>query len=378
MRWVQWVGFAGGLLVVISTAGSLTRALVVPRGLTSRLAFMSERITRAIFLMISGWFHDYRAKDRILALLGPISMFALLVTWIVSFMLGYALMLWPLEAGSFHDAIRASGSAMFTLGFSVPHTHPAMYVQFIAAATGLIVVALQIAYLPTLYAAFNRREMLVTTLATRAGLPAWGPEILARHQLVRTIDALRPFYADWERWAADVGESHSNYPVLNYFRSPHPLRNWLLGLLATMDSAAMYLALCPSSVPSEARLMLRMGFVALRDIGAALGMEFDPDPLPNDPIQLTFEEFERGVARTAEVGFEIERTPAEAWQHFHGWRVNYEQIAYALADRIVAPPAAWSGVRTHVPGDPIPLQRPADRRPEQPGERTPRGAHWRV
>ena len=60
-------------------------------------------------------------------------------------------------------------------------------------------------------------------------------------------------------------------------------------------------------------------------------------------IQLSYEEFEAGVQRLLDVGFEIERSAEEAWPHFRGWRVNYEPIAYALAYRLDAVPALWSG-----------------------------------
>jgi hypothetical protein len=248
---------------------------------------------------------------------------------------------------------------------SVPRLGPSI-VYFSAAASGLFVVALQIAYLPTIYGAFNRRESLVTMLQSRAGSPAWGPEIVARHHLVGILDNLPQFYADWEEWAANVAESHTTYPVLIWFRSPHALRSWLIGLLAVLDSAALYLALNPSNAPSEARLCLRMGFTCLRDIAANLRMPFDPDPFPADPIQLSFEEFLGGVHRLEESGYPMEKTADEAWIDFKGWRVNYESIVYALADVIVAPPGPWSGPRTRLTDMTFVPQRPADRRPKDP------------
>ena len=54
------------------------------------------------------------------------------------------------------SAFTVAGSAMFTLGFAVPPVPAPAAIVFVAAATGLVIVALQIAYLPTLYAAFNR------------------------------------------------------------------------------------------------------------------------------------------------------------------------------------------------------------------------------
>lgn len=377
---LQWFGFAVGIAVVVATALSLLRTVVVPRGFASALTAAVEKGVQGIFLAWSNRFEHYKSKDRLLVLQGPLSLLALLFVWLLLFLVGYALVVWPLADSSFPDALREAGSSLFTLGFAAsPGAGPAV-VHFVAAATGLIVVALLIAYLPTLYAAFNRRETLVTMLQSRAGIPAWGPEILARHQLVSTVDALPAFYAEWERWAADVGESHSNYPVLIHFRSPHPLRSWVLALLAVMDSASLYQALCPATAPSETRLCIRMGFTSLRDIAEAIGIPYDPDPLPDDPITLTYEEYLAGIARLAETGLPMERTPEEAWPHFRGWRVNYESVAYALADRVVAAPALWSGPRTHLPDLVIPPLRPVDRQPGDPESARQPGAHseWKV
>jgi hypothetical protein len=184
---------------------------------------------------------------------------------------------------------------------------------------------------------------------------------------VGLMDELSDLYTDWERWAADVTESHTNYPVLVYFRSPHPLRSWVIGLLAVLDAAALQLSLSPSTTPTDARLCLRMGFTCLRSIADLLRLPYDPDPLPDDPIELTYEEFLGGVHRLEEVDFPIERAPEEAWPHFKGWRVNYEAVAYALADLVIAPPGPWSGPRRHLPGLAIVPQRPPDRQPDDPG-----------
>jgi hypothetical protein len=276
----------------------------------------------------------------------------------------YALLLWPWTEG-FASALREAGSSLVTLGFAAsPGTVPTV-INVLAAATGLVVVTLQIAYLPTLYAAFNRRETEVTLLSARAGLPPWGPELLlrTRYGVRGHTDDLPQFYAQWERWAADVAESHANYPVLVRFRSPQPLSSWLVGLLAVMDSAAMLLALRPSQDRIEPRLAIRMGFTALREIGAALGISYDPDPDPHADIALTFAEFAAAVDQLHRIGFPIERTAAEAWPHFCGWRVNYEALAYELARRTDAVPAPWSGPRRWA-ATPIPVRRPPNRAPD--------------
>jgi hypothetical protein len=370
MEVVRWLGFATGIVIVVATWGSTIRTLIVPSGESSRLtAFVGRRIVRGFFQWLANRSEDYEKKDRILALSAPMSLLAVLIAWLLSFLAGYALMIWPLADQTFGSALRQAGSSMLTLGFAATDTPAITAVDFTAGATGLVVVALQIAYLPTLYGSFNRRELLVTMLQSRAGAPAWGPEILVRTQVSDLWSEVPHFYAEWEQWAADVAETHSTYPVLVEFRSPHPLRSWIVGLTAVLDSAALLQAINPSSAPAQSRLAIRMGFTSLRYIADVLRIPYDPDPFPDDPIELTYEEFLGGIHRLEEAGVEMERTPEEAWEHFRGWRVNYESIAYAIADRVTAPPGPWSGPRNHLPGMAFVPERPIDRRPDSPEHR---------
>ena len=261
-------------------------------------------------------------------------------------MVGYGLLLW-LPGGSFPTALREAGSSLFTLGFAARSGTEPSVAEFLAAASGLIIVALQIAYLPTLYAAYNRRETVVTLLGPRAGSPAWGPELLARAQMAHGIEQLTVLYEDWERWSADVAESHSSYPSLVRFRSPEPHSSWIVSQLAVLDAAALHLAACPKSAPLTARLCVQMGFTCLRKLTRTLRIPVDDDPRPDDPVQLTWEEFLQGWERLMAVGFPVERTAKEAWPHFRGWRINYETAAYKLASGLDAVPAPRSGLRRH-------------------------------
>lgn len=363
MTVLRWAGLGAGVVLLIGTVASIVGTLVVPRSLPSKLTAAVGRFVGGALRVVWRRLPSFEAKDRILALHGPLWLLGVLVVWMVSLWVAFALIVWPLAAGTIGGALREAGSSLLTLGFASTESPGATEVDFLAAATGLVVVALQIAYLPVLYGAFNRRETLVTMLESRAGLPPWGPEILWRHHRVGILDSLPAFYASWEKWCADVAETHATYPVLIHFRSPHPLRSWVTGLLAVLDSAAMYQALCPRAAPSEARLCLRMGFVSLRAIADALSLRYDADPSPDDEIALTYEEFAQGVAMLEESGFPLERSAAEAWPHFRGWRINYEQVAYRVADRVVAAPCLWSGSRSMLAGVAIPPQRPEDRQP---------------
>jgi hypothetical protein len=353
-----------GLAVVVVTITDVVLTMVLPRRPSGveRISLYITRSVRRCFTLASRLAKTYERQDAILAPAGPVALVVQLLLWAASLILGFGLLLVG-QGASVGDGLLQALTALFTVG-AVHSGGPAHTgVDISVGAIWVVIVALQIAYLPALYSSFNRRESLVSLLESRAGLPAWGPELLARHQLVGITDTLPDLYAAWEEWAADVAETHTTYPVLLLFRSPEPWYSWLLGLIAVLDAAAMHLALSPSQASSQARLCLRMGFTLLNRIATTLGWEVDLDPDPEGPIDLTFAEFERAVGMLVNVGFAIERSAEDAWIDFRGWRVNYETVAYRLADRLTVPPAPWSGQRSHMRSGPVEPRRPPQRRP---------------
>ncbi len=359
MKAAEWVGFTAGLLLVLATYGSVLETTIVPRGNRSGLTPLILRLVNLPVRLVASRISDYEARDRWLAYASAGDLVATLLVWLLLFLAGYALMLWP-SSVNLGDAFRTAGSSMLTLGIAAPHGGVSTVVVYFAALTGLVVVALQIAYLPVLYAAYNRRETLVTMLEGLAGTPGWGPEILVRSAAVDNLDGLATMYDRWMQWAADVSESHSAYLVLMYFRSPTALRSWVISLLSILDAAAMHLALCPISVPGPARNLMRIGYLAFRQLATTMGVTVNNDPSPDDDIELTREEFFVAAERARVAGMEFERDPEQAWVHFKGWRVNYETAAYALAANLDVVPALWSGPRPR-PGPPLPPVAPIDR-----------------
>ncbi|MFC0458339.1 hypothetical protein ACFFGR_17595 [Arthrobacter liuii] len=293
------------------------------------------------------------------------SLFIRLGMWMLLFYFSFALMLLPSVHADAQRALTEAGSALFTLGYAPPDEAGNTLLVYLAAFTGLVVIALQVGYLPALYAAFNRRESEVTLLVSRAGSPAWGPELLIRTRFgLSTVDTtaeLGTLYATWEQWAAEVAESHSTYLTLCTLRSPLPESNWLTALLSVMDSAALQLSLSPGIAPTlRARLLLRMGFTCLNQIAEALSVPVVEDVDPDGETELTFSEFSHAVSLLRSAGYPVEHTAEQAWPHFRGWRLNYEAVAYRLAYIIDAPPALWSGPRRLATAQ-IPPKRPANR-----------------
>src|SRR5580693_5475573 len=369
----RWVAAGCGILLVLTGWQSVIGTLIVPRPVGSWLTRFVDRVVLGAYMAVIKPGTPFLRRDRILATQAAAILVTQLAGWLVIFLVGYTLALWPSPGRNIGSALADAGSSIFTLGFAEPAgTTPAVIV-FLAAATGMIVIALQIGYLPTLYAAFNRRETEVALLVSRAGFPTWGPELLARTHYAlgsgtSTLDTLPGLYQQWERWSADVAESHTTYLPLVRFRSPQPYSSWVVALLAVLDSAALMLSLAPKQAPTvPARLCLRSGFGCMNRIARAMGVDVPLEADPEAGISLTYEEFLDAIARMHEVGFPTERDPKDAWPDFVGWRVNYEKAAYQIAYQINAVPALWSGPRRSG-APPIPPFRPPTGRQRAQGE----------
>ncbi len=358
------VALVAGIAIVVLTAWSVFTSLVLPRATSSRMMRGLARTLGGAVRLVAPRLPTYEVRDRVLSFVGPAAMVGLFGIWLCLILVGFSLIIWWDSGVDFADALSISGSSVFTLGIATANGAGPRTLEILAAGTGFGVIALEIAYLPALYGAFATRETEVTLLSARGGTPAWGPEILARHYWLDTMDELPPLYADWERWASAVSESHANYPGLIWFRSPESSRSWLVGLVAMMDSAALYHSVSPQLTPRQARLCLSMGIRCLRSMAGALHIPFESDPLPNTAIRLTREEFEDGFKRLEEVHFPLERDLDESWRHFQGWRVNYEPIVDALTQLIMPPPAPWFLARPELGAAEWPVIR--NRTPDEP------------
>ena len=357
-----------GAVVVIGVWSSVVRTLVVPRGLRSPLTALAQKATIGLFKLLARPIKSVESRDQVLAWGAPLSILVTLVVWILGFVIGYSLLVTALseERGAGQPAggrVRAARADVRREG-RAGLAHDRRPVRGGDRSGGhrparrLPADALRV-----VQPSRDRRDD-ARGARRRTELGTGDPGAARVDRIARRLDG---FFRDWERWAADISESHTNYPVLVYVRSARPLRNWLVGMISVMDAAALHLALAPR--PRDefgAAWRCAMGFVCMRDIADGTTIAFDPDPMLRrpDPADVRGVPRRRRAARAR--GYPMERTPEEAWPHFRGWRVNYEAIAYELADRIDAVPAPWTGARHR---DGLIIQ------PRTPINRLPGGGH---
>lgn len=340
------LGFGLGLALVVATAYSAVATFVVPRNTASKLTRVVFLATRKLFLFRLRGVSDYGKRDRVMAFYAPVSLVALVPVWAAMIIIGYTFMFWAVGALSWYQAFRDAGSSLLTLGFEPLQGPFQVVLGFSAATIGLMLAALLISYLPTIYAAFSRRETAVTLLEVRAGTPPSAVEMLERYNRIHGLEQLSDQWRNWEMWFADIEESHTSLAALVFFRSPQPDHSWITAAGAVLDGAALTLAAVDIPSDAQAALCIRAGYLALRHISGFFDIPFNPNPrYPDEPISVTRAEFDDALARLAQAGVSLKTDPEQAWLDFAGWRVNYDRVLLALCSLTMAPIAPWSSDR---------------------------------
>jgi hypothetical protein len=338
--------FVLGLLTVILTLFSALSTFVLPRAARSQLNRLVFGLLRRIIDFILHFAKTYRLRDGIMAYYAPIGLMLLLPTWYLLTLLGYAAIYWALGAGDLFAVFRLSGSSLFTLGFDISKTPLVTVFAFSEAMIGLMLVGLLIAYLPTIYSAFSRREQVVNMLEVRAGSPPSAAEMLLRFHRNQGLEKLSDYWKVWEAWFADIEESHTTLPALIFFRSPRPENSWVTAAGAVLDAASITLSAIEIPYDVSAALSIRAGFLALRRIATYFDIPNPQTPhYPDTPICVDRKEFDDLLNQLAGAGLPLKPDREQAWRDFAGWRVNYDRALILLCGLVMAPEAPWSSDR---------------------------------
>ena len=368
MDWIRILVFIGGLGISAEALISEMKAIVLPRSapdLPTGIVFVNMR---RLFNLLMLWAKTYAQKDQIMAYYGPVTVLIMVPTWIFMVLMGYTAMFWSVGTAawgldSWYKAFRLSGSSLFTLGVEPLQGSFETILGFSESAIGLMLVALMISYLPTMYAAFSRRESAVTLLEVRAGSPPSPFEMLQRYYRLHGLTALSEQWLFWESWFADVEESHTSLPALVFFRSPQPEHSWVTAAGTIMDSAALTLSAVDIPPDPQASLCIRAGFLALRRISDFFDIAYNPNPSQDDPISIRRDEFDAVIQQLTAAGLPMKSDMEQAWKDYRGWRANYDTVLLALAALTMAPTAAWSSDRQGLTYVSPPILR-KNRRPE--------------
>lgn len=331
-----------GLVCLIEVLTDAFQTIILPRRASGRV-----RIGR-LFLAAT-WF-PWRAlalrmrlgrrRESFLSYFGPLSLLLLVVVWAIGMILGFALLFHGIGSpftdahsiGPWETDLYVSGTTLFTLGLGdvIPLSVFARFLIALEAGMGLAFVAGVIGYLPVLYAAFSRREASIILLDARAGSPPSALELLRRHAGPAGEPALRTLLVEWERWSAELLESHISYPQLCFFRSQHDNQSWLSALVTILDTCAVLIATVEGDAARQAQqtfVMARHAVLDLAHVFSLKGRSVPDDRLPPDSV-------EDVCHQLADVGFTL-CTASASLERLQEMRRMYEPEATALGRLLV-------------------------------------------
>jgi hypothetical protein len=351
---LRTVALIAGILCVLVILLDAFQTIILPRRAIGRI-----RITRLFY--VTTWkpwafcarlLHNPRKRETLLSFYGPLSLILLLVVWASAMVMGFALIFYALGS-PFNDAaqkpnifsdIYVSGTTIFTLGLGdvTPRDPWARLLVILESGTGLGFLAVVMGYFPVLYSAFSRREVSISLLDARAGSPPTAAELMRRHAYQGGEQTLAVLLMEWERWSAELLESHISYPLLCYFRSQHSNQSWLGALTAILDTSALLISGIRGQEARQAQLTFAMARHALVDLAQVFSLR----PSHDAPDRLSEDRYLQLFDSLCQSGVNVCHDNLSSGR-LREMRVLYEGFAQALSLYLDMPLPPWFMEQPH-------------------------------
>ena len=351
---MQVAALAAGVVCLWVVLLDAFQTIILPRRASGRF-----RLTRIFYIVTwNPWvflvrrMRSARRRETAFSYYGPLSLILLLVVWAAVMALGFGLIFYAMgspfkdlvQRSGFRSDLYVSGTTLFTLGIGdvTPQTAWARALIILESGTGLGFLAVVMGYFPVLYSAFSRREVSISLLDARAGSPPTAAELLRRHSHQGAEQALSVLLIEWERWSAELLESHISYPLLCYFRSQHTHQSWLSALTAVLDASALMISGIQGQEARQAQLTFAMARHAMVDLAQILWLR----PLHNAPDRLPPERFQQLYDLLCQSGLSVCRD-ARSGERLREMRALYEGYAEALSRYLAMPLPPWFADQPH-------------------------------
>jgi voltage-gated potassium channel Kch len=339
-----FLGMLGSLALILLVLIDSFETTILPRRVTHRYRFarLFYRSNWGLWRTLGLRIPAGKRREAFLSLFGPLSLLALLASWVIGLIFGFALLHWSLETPllapekpvTFSTYLYWSGGTFFTLGYGevTPGNPLGRALAVAEVGLGFGFLALIISYLPVIYQAFSRREVTISLLDARAGSPPSAAQLLLRLARSGDIALVDTFLEEWEQWAAELLESHLSFPVLSYYRSQHDNQSWLAALTHVLDTCACLIVLVKGHNTYRAQLTFAMA----RHVAVDLALVFKTPPLAPAEDRLPASKLRRLQELLRQADLDLHEGPGVEVK-LAEVRGMYEPFVDALARRFLFP-----------------------------------------
>jgi hypothetical protein len=342
---IDILAVVSGIVIIVVSTGIAIRTFMVPAGAPPLINRVLFRFTQALFdLAIRPIRSDVR-RQSVLSLFAPISLLVVLSVLLGMIGFGYTLALYGAGIKPMLRAFLFSGSALSTMGFESPgNDFWVIVLSAVEALTVVIIVALLIGYLPTIYSSYQQREQAVNNLDRLTGSQPDGMKVVDAYVNIFGASRLGELWQTWIGWFDDLATSGSTLSGELYLRSSRWDRSWISAAGAMLDAAALVDSSVDLSTDPAADRLVRLGSRSLRQVLEPLRLRCAEQPKwPQTPINITQQEFEEAYDHLQQSGLPMKPDKTAAWNTFAQHRVQYECPLMTLV-RLKNPPrgARWT------------------------------------
>jgi hypothetical protein len=336
---IDILAVVSGIVIIIVSTGIAIRTFMVPAGAPPLINRVLFRFTQALFAAVIRPIRSEMRRQSVLSLFAPVSLLVVLMVLLGMIGVGYMLALYGAGIKPMIRAFLFSGSALSTLGFESPgNNFWVIVLSAVEALTVVIIVALLIGYLPTIYSSYQQREQAVNNLDELTGAQPDGIKVVDAYVNIFGPTRLGELWQTWIGWFADLATSGSTLSGELYLRSSRWDRSWISAAGAMLDAAALVDSSVDLSTDPAAERLVRLGSRSLRQVLEPLRLRCPEQPKwPETPINITQQEFEEAYDHLQQSGLPMKPDKSAAWQTFAQHRVQYECALMTLV-RLKKPP----------------------------------------
>lgn len=292
-------------------------------------------------------------RHRLLNAIGPLLLPALIITFILLLVSGFALIYLPRMPAHFsvsQDAVSSawieslyfSGITFTTLGYGdiTPRSIEMRFISLVEGASGFAVISLAVTYLLTVYSALERKRAVALSFYHQAEEGANVAGFVAHHFVAGQFHGLRDVLRIATRDIQELLESHVEHPVIHYFH-PVEVHKSLPRMLFLVLEICTVLYVCldedeyhQSHSHPEVRTLEASSRYVLHRLVASLGLEQQAKERHETSAvesRRWRQRFRQTMDRLTEAGIKTRRDRETSWEEYRTRRAGWEGQLHRFA-----------------------------------------------
>lgn len=232
MSLAEWMtAVAGGLVMVLALVDVFLTTLHPDVD-----GPVAGTVQRGLWRLIVAGDRRRHQRRRLMALAGPLMMAMTFAAWMMLFLVGYALVVWPFLAGEyvaqpelpdpgFVDALYYSGTTVSTLGYGdiTPRSGPFKLLAIAASLSGFAMLTGIVAYLLEVLGSLHSRIRLALRVGEDTDGRHGGAEIMADWLSEEDVEDVRQRLEKWADLLRDAQDEMHRFPLVSLcYRSRDP------------------------------------------------------------------------------------------------------------------------------------------------------------